>query len=194
MKLWFAAGLATLALPLAASAPTAKAAPSAAISQEFDLHSEPGPPDWRYFIQAPETEREKLWLYQVERGKHLKHWSWGWRLGWVRVCSRSQRAYCGGVLREALFDKALVVRAEAATRMGRQFEGSERQDMIDLLARAYQDVRNRRRGKPMFVQTRLLYAIHQIGGSHARSTGAKLAGEHELVRSYWQKLERGHEG
>ena len=194
MKLWLAAGLATLTLTLATFTSEVKAVPSAAISQEYDLRSEPGPPDWRYFIQAPETEREKLWLYQIERGKHLKHWSWGWRLGWVRVCSRSQRAYCNGVLREALFDKALVVRAEAATRMGRQFEGSERQDMIDLLARAYKDVRNRRRGKPMFVQTRILYAIHQIGGRRARSIGSSLAGEHELVRSYWQKLERGHAG
>ena len=156
---------------------------------EFDFTSEPAQPDWRYFIRAPEVEREKLWQYQLHRGKHLRHWSWGWRLGWVRACSRSDRSYCQGVMREALFDRALVVRAEAATRLGRLYDGSQRDDIIDLLVSAYKDTRNRRRGKPMFVQTRILYALHQIGGPKAKALGSQLASEHELVRRYWQKLE-----
>ncbi len=156
---------------------------------EFDVTSEPAQPDWRYFIRAPEVEREKLWQYQLHRGKHLRHWSWGWRLGWVRACSRSDRSYCQGVMREALFDRALVVRAEAATRLGRLYDGSQRDDIIDLLVSAYKDTRNRRRGKPMFVQTRILYALHQIGGPKAKALGSQLASEHELVRRYWQKLE-----
>jgi len=168
--------------------PSAPTAPN----PEFDVTTEPAQPDWRYFIRAPETEREKLWEYQLHRGKHLRHWSWGWRLGWIRACSRSTRPYCNGVMREALFDRALVVRAEAATRLGRLHEGSQRDDMIDLLVSAYKDTRNRRRGKPMFVQTRILYAIHQIGGPKARSVGDTLASEHELVRRYWQKLEHAH--
>ena len=159
---------------------------------EFNLNSAPARPDWQYFIQAPEAERERLWLYQTARGKHLRDWSWGWRLGWVRVCGKSQRPFCGTVLKEALFDRALVVRAEAATRIGRLYEGSHRSDVVKLLSAAFRDVRNRRHGKPMFVQTRILYALRQIGGSEALRVGQQLANDHPLVRSYWEKLERTH--
>src|SRR4051794_17626483 len=100
----FAASIAGL-LP-----PVATAKPAAAL-EEFDIAREPATADWRFFIKSPEANREKLWSYHQGRGKGLKDWAWGWRLGWVRVCGQSNRPLCGEILRAALFDKALVVRA-----------------------------------------------------------------------------------
>lgn len=154
----------------------------------FNIAAEPSRADWRYFVRSPEPNREKLWAYHVTQGKHLKDWSWGWRLGWVRVCGASHRPLCVEILREALGDKAVVVRAEAATRMGRLYEGSGDEAVVTLLAQAYRNSRNLRHGRPLFVQSRILFAIHQIGGDAALATGRALADAHPEARGYWAKL------
>lgn len=155
----------------------------------FDIHAAPTTADWRYFIRAPEKDRERLWYSQSALGAKLGNWSWGWRLGWVRTCEASERSFCLDILKTALFDKALVVRAEAATRIGRRLDGSEDKDSLELLARSYRESRNIRHGQPLYVQNRILFAIHRIGGSHALQLGTALAASHPMTRTYWQKLQ-----
>ena len=154
----------------------------------FDIHAEPAPADWRYFLKSPERDRELLWSRQVQRGMKLANWSWGWRLGWVRACGTSERDYCAAILRAALFDRALVVRAEAATRLGRRFAGTGDPAVTKLLARAYGLGRNVRKGQPLFVHMRILFALRDIGGDDALSTAESLASSHEATAAYWEKL------
>lgn len=154
----------------------------------FDIHAEPSPADWRYFIRAQEKDREQLWTTHALQGTRLGDWSWGWRLGWVRTCDTSQREFCRDILATALFDRALVVRAEAATRIGRRLEGTGDQANLDLLARSFRESRNFRHGHPLFVQHRILFAIHRIGGPYAADLGVKLSSSHPETKSFWKKL------
>lgn len=156
--------------------------------EPFNIKNEPQPADWRYFIKASEPERERLWAYHAGKGVKLGGWAWGWRLGWIRVCGASEKTYCQEVLTQALFDKALVVRAEAATRFGRRYEGTANDAIVSVLAKAYKNPRNIRHGKPLFVQQRILFALHRIGGTRARAEGQALAAAHTDSRAYWARL------
>ncbi len=155
---------------------------------EFPMKQAPSTPDWQTFMQANDADLIKLWTYQTKRGRHLHDWSWGWRLGWVRVCGRSEAIFCTGVLQEALLDQAVVVRAEAASALGRKYEHSANPAVVRILAEAYGNSRNLRRGKPLFVQRRLLYALHQIGGDGATLLGGTLAATDPSMVAYWQHL------
>jgi hypothetical protein len=99
-----------------------------------------------------------------------------------------EEAFCREVLLKGLHDKALVVRAEAATVMGNRFEASEDQELIKELTASYKNPRNLRGKHPLFVQYRILFALHQIGGSAAQTRGAELAALHPQTMNYWQKL------
>ena len=165
--------------------------------EQFRFDQAPQKADWQYFLKAPEAERERLWNYQVKAHHPLAKWAWGWRLGWVRACGESQAAFCGEVLHQALFDKAMVVRAEAATRYGRRFEatkGDAAVRAVSDLADAYRLTKNTRGGKPMFVAARILFALHVIGkgesdaGGQALKAGERLAAAHPETAAYWKKL------
>lgn len=156
----------------------------------FDVRRPPAPADWRFFLKAPPATRAQLWAYHSQRGTTLGQWAWGWRLGWVRACGGSNEAYCSDVLRAALFDKALVVRSEAATHIGRRHEATGDTAALELLAKAYVDPRNMRGGRPIFVQERILFAIHRVGGDTALKRGATLAGQHPQLAAYWSRLGR----
>lgn len=156
--------------------------------EQFRWDQEPHGSDWRYFIKASEGDRQKLWDYHTKAGHAFGQWSWGWRLGWVRSCAASKAEFCGKIMRAALTDKALVVRAEAATRLGRRYDGTADGTVVALLADAYRNEKNTRNGAPLFVQERILFALHQIGGQQAEKAGARLAATHKQTAVYWKKL------
>lgn len=178
--------LGILPFPLVA-APGGGPAPSED-AMAFDLHSSPTAADWRYFIRAGEKDRERLWTTQAALGAKFGDWAWGWRLGWVRTCAASERPYCAEIMKSALADRALVVRAEAATRLGRRFEGTGYTAVLGLLAQSYAGSRNLRHGQPLYVQHRILFAIHRIGSKAGTDLGERLAATHPQTRTYWQKL------
>ncbi len=179
----------------AVSAPPAWGAGTSPTSlHSFQITTEPARADWRFFIRAPEAGREQLWTYHTAAGRRLGDWSWGWRMGWLRTCARSTRVYCADVMKQGLNDKALVVRAEAATRLGQRFEGSLDQGAVTMLRDAYQNKRNLRHGRPLFVQQRILFALRQIGGDAAKSTGRALAESDTGLRHYWARLEHAEGG
>ncbi len=173
----------------AATAAPALAKPSNSL-ETFNFQKEPAKADWRYFLKEPEANRQKLWAYHTGQGHLLKDWAWGWRLGWVRACAESKEEFCGQIMRQALADKAMVVRAEAATRLGRRFDGSKDPKIVAMLGEAYRLKGNVRNGKPLFVQNRILFALRQIGGPEALNLGRQLAASHAVTRDYWQKIAR----
>jgi hypothetical protein len=165
---------------------------SAQISEDhqFDISGQPSPADWEYFFKLDETTRMKLWAYHQKRERKLGHWSWEWRLAWVRTCMKSDKNYCEKVIEQALEDKALVVRAETATRLGTKHAGSKNRDIVNKLAAAFQHPGNQRNGRPMYIQQRILYAISEVGGDYATQTGARLASTNSSTSTYWGKLRR----
>jgi HEAT repeat protein len=94
------------------------------------------------------------------------------------------------VLQEALLDQAAVVRAEAASALGRLYEHTANPAVVRVLTGAYSNSRNWRHGKPLFVQQRILYALHQIGGAAALEAGAMLAGNEKAAVTYWHQLDQ----
>jgi hypothetical protein len=158
-------------------------------SEPIDITKEPTPKDWKRFMKQSEKKRFKMWKYFSAKGAKLGSWSWGWRIGWVRTCTFSKARFCGDILKAGLFDDAVVVRSETAVRMGNRYENSKNKIAIDLLKKAYMNKRNHRRGKPLFVQNRILYSIRQIGGEHAMTAGRRLAKAHPMSESYWNRLQ-----
>lgn len=157
---------------------------------QFDIKKEPQRSDWQYFHNAPERFRYDLWRYHRKQGRTLASWSWGWRLGWIRGCAKSTKKYCHVILNRALTDDALVVRAEAATVLGRRYEKTANRHAIVALTKAYQQEANYRNGRPLFVVNRILFALHQIGGTDALAVGSKLAASHPHSRDYWNRVVR----
>lgn len=156
----------------------------------FDIQHEPSAADWQRFFKLPPRQRAALWQRHADEGKKLSQWSWQWRLGWIKTCSVSGEEYCNGILKAGLDDPAMVVRAEAATALGKKFEGSHSRPVVDLLTAAYGRKENIRNNKPLYVQERILFALHQIGGAHALRQAKKLANHHKQTSQYWSKLTR----
>lgn len=154
----------------------------------FDISTEPKPADWQYFHHLTQTERRELWRYQENRGKELKDWSWGWRMGWIRACTLNGEKYCHKILEAALFDKAMVVRAQAASALGEKYEKTGNAAAIALLDKAYQNPLNNRHGKPLFVQYRILFAIRQIGGEASEKIGLRLTKSGPETATYWNNI------
>ena len=154
----------------------------------FDIGGVPSQADWKFFIHAPERARIQLWEKNARIGKQLAAWNWGWRLGWVRTCSISGHRICQEILRQALFDKALVVRSEAAVRLGSLFAGTAHPNVVALLEQAYVNKANVRAGRPLFVLQRILYALYQVGDETQRERAEALAAQHSETKVYWRRL------
>jgi len=177
------------ATPRAAAATRPQAAARAV--ESFDIAAAPQNADWKYFLNAPESFRQSLWQYNTQRGKALKDWAWQWRLGWLRACSESVVPYCMRIFEAALADRAVVVRADAATRLGRRYDGSGNSWATEILIRAAQNPRNSRHGNPLYIQQRILFALKTIGGSRATAEAGRIARIHKGSAAYWDKLNRG---
>lgn len=160
-------------------------------TQVFDITKEPNEKSWQEFFETSEQIRQKLWNSKKKQGFQLKDWSWQWRLAWVRACSISQQLYCGQILADALKDSALVVRSESASLIGRRFAGSANPLALQLLKDAYHDQRNYREGRPMFVQYRILAAIHAIDPGNA-SLLHSLSKNSQETRHFATKLKRSN--
>jgi len=180
---------------LALAAPQASAIVGPSLNQSpkvsveaFNIAAEPSSVDWKYFLNATPSFRQGLWQYHLNRGKSFKDWAWQWRLGWVRACSEVSDRYCEAVFKSALIDKAVVVRADAASRLGRLYEGTGSNWAANLLLRAAKDPRNMRHGQPLYIQQRILYALKQIGGRKTLDAAGDIARTNKTTSIYWAKL------
>ena len=147
----------------------------------------PSPEDWTAFLAKTDTARLKDWSLIKSQGLGFEDLSWEWRLGWVRTCSTASSEECGGIMQLGLFDKALVVRAESATRLGQRFAGTGHPPAIRLLRTAYGIQQNSRSKQPMFVQYRILQALNQIGGE-GTAIGKQLSLNSSSTMKYWTRI------
>lgn len=154
----------------------------------FAASTEPAKTDWRRFHKFSTDEKSELWAYFAKQNKKLNYWHWGWRLAWVRSCEMEASTFCQEVLPQALQDRALFVRAEAADVIGRKYRNSQNIPMLNLLREAYKNPRNLRNGKPLIVQERILYAMKLIGGKEATDYGEKLANSSPKTLRYWRRI------
>lgn len=165
---------------------------STAAPKEFVPATPPTKSEWQYFHKMTGTKLTDLWNFQVKRGsKTIGSWAWQWRLGWVKQCTiHSMPQICYTILKEALQDEAMVVRAEAATALGKINRGKPNEQVIRELSDAYRDTRNLRNGAPLFVCDRILEALHEIGGQTSLSTASRLAKHHPATSKYWSLISR----
>lgn len=157
-------------------------------AEYFDIRTEPSQSDWRFFMRWTEQERLKLWQKHLGQGKYLKDWHWGWRLGWVRSCANSKSAVCTELLINALLDRALVVRAEAASRLGNLYASTGNSKIIAMLEQAFKNKANVRGGHPLFIQQRILYALHLVVNPDQSYRAERLAALYPETKAYWQRL------
>ncbi len=158
--------------------------------EEFEVSKEPQTRDWQSFHKANPAFRAELWKYHQKRQIQFKDWAWGWRMGWVRACSHDPQGYCADILEKALSDKALVVRAEAATQLGRIFDNTKNENFSNLLVLSLDNRKNFRHKKPLFVQQRILFAIKQIGNEKAIKQSEIVSKRHPDLAAYWTKISK----
>lgn len=160
------------------------------LASPVNWKSSPSKAEWQSFMKA-KSEQHIAWMQaHTKQGGKLQDLSWEWRTAWVRACAKTSHKVCSNILQEGLFDRALVVRAESASRLGERFQGSAHAASLRLLERAYAIEQNVKSGDPLYVQFRILHAIHQIGGRDAKKLGKRLASSLKPTQNYWQKLAR----
>lgn len=175
----------TMALTIAALT-----APPLLAAAEFNPMVAPSKMEWQQFHKMSDAQLRKLWTFQEKKGHHeLKNWTWQWRMAWLQRCeTKSMPELCPSLLSAGLKDEAMVVRADAATRIGRRYEGQPSKQLSEELTRAYSDTRNSRHGNPLFVCERILEAMQHVGGENLQKTAARLASQHPQTLSYWAKI------
>ena len=143
---------------------------------------------WQSFMQLNQKDLVELWQVQRGQGVRLKNWAWQWRIGWVKVCIEASVDICDEVLAQAMGDRALVVRAEAVKALRLRFAGSADENALSVLQGAFGNKRNYRNHRPLFILSRILFAIYEIGGEQAMRLGKDLAKTHPKLGQYWQEL------
>lgn len=148
-----------------------KALPSLALN--IDIKRNPDQREWQYFLRNSLKLQNNIWEEQQRKGITFADWSWGWRILWLKSCGLSQAAYCQDIMAAGLDDVALVVRAEAITQLGLRYQNTHDNKVLAQLQQAFQQQRNFRNGKLMFIHKNILLAITRVGGK--RSTAVRLA-------------------
>ncbi len=147
----------------------------------------PSTENWKAFFKMNDQDKALAWKALEKKGGTFEALSWEWKLAWVRSCTFSSTQDCSKIVQLGLFDKALVVRAEAATRLGQRFADSGHKPAIRLLKTAYGIQQNTRSKEPMFVQYRILQALNQIGGE-GRGVGKQLSMNSDGLHKYWSRI------
>lgn len=157
---------------------------------EFNPLIAPTKTEWQYFHKMTDAQLIKLWTFEQQRGhRNLGAWAWQWRIGWLERCETNVMPdLCSQILASGLKDEAMVVRADAASRIGKRYEGKPSKLISDELTHAYRDARNSRHGNPLFVCERILGAMHQIGGEPLNKIATRLLRSTQKPSRIGQKL------
>jgi hypothetical protein len=160
--------------------------------QAFDPKVPPNKAEWQHFHKMTDSEALKFWKFQKDRGaKSLRDWSWQWRMGWIKRCGGGlKESFCKGVLLDALLDNAMVIRAEAATSIGKRYAGRASAELLVALQNAYVDPRNTRNGNPLFVYERILETLAKLDDPRATQIANKLAASHQETKAYWGSISK----
>jgi hypothetical protein len=159
----------------------------------FDIKTNAEEQDWKYFFASKANWRFSLWSYQKNLGKSLKDWHWTWRIGWIKSCKKAsdiKLEHCAEIISQGANDQALVVRSEVVNYLAEVYAGTEDQKIISQLKKSFEDKRNVRAGKPLYIQKQILYALKNVGGRRAVQTASNLATMHPETAAYYEKLEK----
>lgn len=189
MSTFFAFGTLSLAL-FASFGPVAHGAQlqERQLEASLKIDQSPSKHDWQRFMGLGAKQKAAMWEHFSQRGYTLQAWNWAWRIAWLRACEEETAGYCKDIFANAAHDKAAVVRAEAASIIGRRFDGSKSDVALDQLVQIYNHPKNFRNGKPLAVPRKVLFSIYRIGGSKALDTGRNLAQKNSTTKNYWQRL------
>ncbi len=164
---------------------------SAVVETGFAPHKAPERLEWSRFMELSPREAESLWNDQAHKGVRFADWNWKWRLAWVKLCATTRKPgtrFCDEVMDGALDDKALVVRAEAASAIGDMKEGSMDPVASRKLLAVLKDPRNRRNDVPVMAQKRAMYSLVKIGHADSVRAADEIVSRDSTLKSYWNKL------
>lgn len=167
-----------------------------AVPVTFSPARAPEKVEWARFMELPMKEAETLWNEQTFKGTSLAGWNWKWRLAWVRLCAANPGqgtapSFCDSIIDQASEDKALVVRAEAASAIGQIKDGTMDPVAARKLLAMMKDPRNRRNQVPVMVQKRALYSLVKIGHADSVKAAGQFAAKDPTLRDYWTRLNAG---
>lgn len=164
---------------------------SLAAAPRWNWKESPDSAAWKEFQQLSPARQAALWKQLEKNDFTFETIAWEWRLAWVQACANSEEKWCAAVLQHGLFDRALVVRAETAARLGERFAGTGHPPVLRLLSTAYAVQQNSNKQQPLYVQYRILHAIKQIGGKEGLALGERLAQKSDATSRYWTLMARG---
>lgn len=146
----------------------------------IDIKQHPTRSEWQYFLRKGAELQKSIWLEQKSKGVNFAHWSWGWRILWLKSCGVSPASHCVDILVQGFDDPALVVRAETITQLGWRHQGSGDRKILAKLQGAFMEERNFRNHKPMFIHENILRAMEMIGGKRSQEIRAQLAKRYDV--------------
>lgn len=149
----------------------------------FNPLNQPNAQDWRVFRNATPTEQQAIYKSFEAQGFHFENWHWAWRVGFLQTCHLDGALSCLTLISKGLNDKAVVVRAEAATRLAQVASPSDSQALA-LLTKAYQNKNNWRAGQPLFIQFRILDAIRKFDDPTVSVILKRFANDHPVIANY----------
>jgi hypothetical protein len=157
----------------------------------LDLKKAPTPEGWQTFLKSPMPLFQAYIIKNHMNNKDQLIYdriSWQWRMGLVRKCRESNEEFCRRQLVSSLDDPALVVRNESVGVFAARYSQSGDSKALSILEHAFSNPKNFRAGKPLFVQRKILFAIHEIGGIEAKALGHRLSKVDSNLKVYWSKL------
>ena len=129
-----------------------------------DISKHPSRREWRYFLGNSVQSQANIWKTHKQLGVEFSDWSWGWRILWVKSCGLNRAGYCQKILQLGFKDRALVVRAETISQLGRRFKGTGDRQILQKLQQAASQRWNFRNQRPLFIHDNILRAVQEIGG------------------------------
>ena len=151
---------------------------------QFDISKPASGEDWNFFKKSELNWKQQLWDYHLFLKKDLSFWHWTWRIAWVQTCNQIDLINdhrCKTIIDQAQIDKALVVRSEVVTVLRELFQGSESDQVVTRLTKIYNDQRNYRNGKPLFIIHNIYNTLQQLGGEQSALLSAQLSKAHPSV-------------
>ena len=158
-----------------------------AAKQHFRWQNHPSAEKWHEFQDLSSESRLKAWYSMKDFGWDKIKWKW--KLALIVACDTNiNQEFCKQVMILALKDKALVVRAQSASLIAKAYHKNPDSRIISLLEKASANSNNYRGGEPLYVQYRIIHALHEIGGAKAAAAARHIATAHKKTYSYWSKL------
>lgn len=158
-------------------------------SNESYMKKSPSKQEWQYFLKSSAEFKQRLWVSSKRESKSsFRPWSWQWRLGWLRACSKLNTTWCKEIDQLAVSDKATVVRSEAVRLLFEKKKQYTENEFLKLVEKAYFHKGNNRNGKALYIKRRIFYLLHAENRPAADNLLQKIAKKDKIIKAYAGKL------